>query len=131
MARTFKPDEILFKLVPEVEDLDLEGHFDDAELEGKIRAELEDGNEWAWTYVSVSASWAGFTGSAGLGGCSYKDEADFRENSGYFKDLLREAVTELVGKIGEAGWPLECSLEDIAKAVTRGQGNDAAPIAIT
>ena len=125
MTRRFNPEEVKFSVTADYEDLSLEGAFDlgsdelNREVVETITARLERGEVWAWASVRVSASWAGFTGAANLGGCNYTDEADFRKSSGYFKDMVLEAVNELVGEIGKAGWPLECTLEDIKKAVAR------------
>ena len=94
MARTFKPDEVTFTITAEQDDLPIRGNaivsgdddYDELVACG-IEADLDAGNEWAWASVKVSASWAGFTGNDYMGGCSYKDEAGFREG-GYLPQML-------------------------------------------
>ena len=126
MTRTFNPDEVTFKLATESEDIPVRGHYEDAELEDAILDDLESGNEWAWAYVKVSASWAGFTGSDGLGGCSYKSEADFRENSGYLPLRLEGAVDDLLRQIEEAGWDVTCTEDAVKTAIARETGKENA-----
>jgi len=78
----------------------------DREAEEWILAQLESGNDWAWCRVRVTARWKGFEGSDSLGACSYKSEADFCTEDGYFADMkqaaldeLNEAVQDAAGKI--------------------------------
>ena len=61
-----------------------------------VKKELERGNDWAWCTVIMRAHYKGWKGEAFLGSCSYKDEKDFRENSGYYEDLKKEALHELI-----------------------------------
>lgn len=126
MARKFNPDEVIFTLAAEQDDIPIRGNaivsgdddFDER-VARDIEAQLEEGNVWAWASVKVTASWAGFTGTDYLGGCSYKDEADFRQPGGYFEDMLTEAVKALVSEIEAAGWEVEVAPEDVERAVTR------------
>jgi hypothetical protein len=68
----------------------------DEEYALEIERQLDAGNNWAWCFVEVRATHTptGLTASAYLGGCSYKDEADFRAG-GYFDDMKDEATAEL------------------------------------
>lgn len=63
---------------------------------------LDRGDTWAWCSVRVVAAYGGFEGDAWLGGCSYRDEADFRTPGGYFDDLRNEAIEALAGTIEES-----------------------------
>jgi len=111
MAREFKPQEVIFTITAEQEDLPIRGNaiasgdedFDE-KIAREIEADLDRGNVWAWASVTVTASWAGFAGNDQLGGCSYKDEDDFRKAGGYFEDMLRESVRQLVEEIRGNGW---------------------------
>lgn len=124
MARKFNSDEVTFGLTAEPEEFAPDFDFDDDTNE-RILADAED-NVWAWACVKVSASWGGFTGDVYLGGCNYKDEADFRANSGYFEDLLREAMENLLQKIKDAGWEVVCTGRDVEDALKRGLKENAA-----
>ena len=123
MTRRFNPDEVTFSLTARYDDM-IEPDFDlgDEELNREIRdgieKRLEYGDIWAWASVKVSASFGGLTGNAYLGGCNYEDEADFRAN-GHLKDMLEEALTDLLSEIKGAGWEVECTPEDIKKAVAK------------
>jgi len=112
-AAKHKPAPLAIRYEIEItpEDIPLRGHFasgDDAadrELEDELLARLNRGDVWAWCCVHV---WAiadtGARASAGLGACSYKNEADFRA-CGYFEDLCKEAAEGLftVGQSGRQG----------------------------
>lgn len=122
MTRQFNPAEIVFALTAVQEDM-FEPDFDlgDEELNQEYRAKiaerLEQGDIWAWASVTVSASWGGFTGTANIGGCNYTDEADFREPGGYFGDMLRDAVADLLKEIKGDGWEVTVVKKDIKAAV--------------
>jgi len=125
--RKFDPTEVTFTLSAVPDDVPLKGNVmasgDDAadrEAEDAVRADLEAGNVWAWASVTVTAKWAGFEGTDNLGGCSYKDEADFREG-GYYDDMLAESLADLISNIEDAGWEIEVSEADKAKAVELGK----------
>jgi hypothetical protein len=71
----------------------------DAAAEKAIIADLAAGNEWAWCTVRVQVSWTAPSGRVYhandyLGGCSYKDEADFRADS-YYADMVARALDML------------------------------------
>ena len=79
----------------------------DKEVEDGIITELEAGNEWAWAAVTVCAEYAGVEGLAYLGGCSYADAKDFREHSGYYSDMVEEALSELANDLNRTHDQLE------------------------
>jgi hypothetical protein len=66
----------------------------DAKVATDICERLERGECWAWCYIVVQASFGPFTGRAGLGACSYANEADFR-GCEYFETLKADAVENL------------------------------------
>jgi len=73
----------------------------DARIAADIRERLENGNQWAWCTVRVTASIEGITlvGENYLGCCSYESEDDFCAEGGYFEDMKSEAKAELLEKI--------------------------------
>lgn len=81
-------------------DLPIEGNAmasgDDAadkRVERWIKKQLDAGNIWAWCEVHVRVTYRGvLSADAYLGGCSYKSEADFRHDNGYFGDLVGECL---------------------------------------
>ena len=85
----------------EPEDIDFVGNCSahdpetDAKQEQWIREQLNSGNEWAWCYVRVTATYYGLHGTDGLGGCSYENEEAFRQPGGYFDDMVTAALEEL------------------------------------
>lgn len=73
----------------------------DREMEDSIAADYNAGNEWAWCCAKVTAEYAGQTGTAYLGCCSYESERAFRADP-YFADLCSEALTELADELKRA-----------------------------
>lgn len=126
-TRKFNPTEVEFTLRCEAEDIPVRGNAiasgdDDVDrkYEDKIIADREAGDPWAWCCVTVEARWAGFVGRDVLGGCSYANEEGFRQRDGYFGDMLREAVNDLIVKIQEAGWKVDASEADLLAAESHG-----------
>ena len=94
--------------LPEDQDPDYEledGSLDTEVIEELLR-DLEGGNEWAWCCACLSVTFEEWTGDSYLGGCSYKDEADFVRD-GYFGDMAQEALTDLK-------WHIKCAKESMA-----------------
>ena len=71
----------------------------DTEEENRIIEELENGNSWAWCCIKVTASYKGLEGTDYLGGCSYADENDFINNSGYYEGMKERAFDELTNEL--------------------------------
>ncbi len=72
----------------------------DAEIVAKISADRE-WNEWAWCIVTVRATHPDLPdleGIASLGGCSYRNAADFK-TGGYYDDMVAEAGDDLERQI--------------------------------
>lgn len=69
----------------------------DRQSEDEIIHQLENGNEWAWCTVKVTASWEGLTTTEYLGGCSYKNKEDFMCD-GYYMDMIDTCLAELTQK---------------------------------
>jgi len=67
--------------------------------EGECLQRLIEGDTWAHCVVTVTVSWYGLSGVDILGGCSYKDEADFTASGGYFDNMQAEALKELNNKV--------------------------------
>jgi hypothetical protein len=125
--RRFFPEQVKFELKCEPEAIPVRGNAlasgddeVDKQCEDKIIADLEAGNEWAWCTVIVEASWAGFTGWDSLGACSSDNEAAFRVEGGYFRDMVRSAIDHLLARIRDAGWEVAATDSDIERAVSLG-----------
>ena len=67
----------------------------DQQIEAEILERLEQDDVWAWATVSVAAEWQGLKEKEYLGCCCYESEEDFRNNSGYFEEMVQEALTNL------------------------------------
>ena len=113
--RKLRADEVSFNLVVHEEHLPVEGNVlasgDDAvdlRAERAVQADLRRGNLWAWCCVEMKASWCGFEESDFLGGCSYRDEEDFRRDGYYedMKDCALEALNERLQSCARALSPL-------------------------
>lgn len=76
---------------------------EDRACEDKIIADLENGNEWAWCCVRVTAKLGPFVGTDYLGGCSYDSESQFREPGGYFNDMRQGAIDDMIEQAKAAG----------------------------
>ncbi len=92
----------------------------DRACEAEILSRLDRGDIWAWAYVTVTAEvevdGEVFTGTASLGQCSYKDEAQFRAD-GYFADMCGEALADLRNELTTAD-----NRGDAARKALRGLG---------
>jgi hypothetical protein len=60
--------------------------------------QYNNGNEWAWCCVKVTAEYKGIKGSDYLGGCSYNSKEDFMSD-GYYADMKIQAYDELVKEL--------------------------------
>lgn len=102
-------DEVTYTLDVQPEDIPVRGNAlasgddeEDRRAEDEIIERLDRGDTWAWASVLVKAEWNGFTGTAGLGCCSYRDEADFKAEGGYYEGLKTEAFDDLYGTVASA-----------------------------
>lgn len=66
--------------------------------EQSILYSLENGNEWAWCCVQVTAKYRGMEGVDYLGCCSYNSESDFKKD-GYYQDMKDRAFDDLINQI--------------------------------
>lgn len=71
---------------------------EDQRVENAIFQQLDNGNEWAWCCVKVTASYRGLTAEDYLGCCSYADKKDFEKDM-YFKDMKQTTYKELIKQI--------------------------------
>lgn len=106
-------DKITFSLSMEQDDTPLEGNVSvtdepekDAKLERDIAKRLDQGDDWAWCVVTVTAAFGPWSGQDSLHGCSYHDEADFRAG-GYFDDMQDEALADLAREINKSATVLD------------------------
>jgi len=84
----------------------------DHAAERDVRERLMDGNDWAWCAVRITAAWKQFTGKAYLCCCSYESEEDFKAQSGYYLDMVQEALDELNRSIEETASALDALQEE-------------------
>jgi len=124
-VRELTADEVVFSLKIEEDDLPMDFDSGDKERDGQLRRELKDrladGDLWAWCTVVVTAQWKDWKGEDTLGGCSYKDEADFRQDDGYFGDMKDRALEDLNKGIARTAETIEELLE---------KGIDVKPLAV-
>ena len=107
-AKQLTESDVTFHVIAEQDHIPVRGNAlasgDDAEdrrCEDEILKRLNDGDVWAWAVVEVEARYHGLVGRDVLGGCSYRDEADFREPGGYFDDMKSEALADLQHQLDE------------------------------
>jgi hypothetical protein len=70
----------------------------DKAVETEIERRLDQGDLWAWADVKVTAECEGFQGCDYLGGCNYKDEAEFKFG-GYYEDMKKAALDDLKARL--------------------------------
>jgi hypothetical protein len=75
----------------------------DRKAEEEINRRLDGGDIWAWAHVIVRASYAGLDATESLGGCNYRDEADFRAPGGYFDDMRATVIEDLAKALEATG----------------------------
>ena len=100
-------DDCWFKVECLEEDMPITGNASaiddetDAQIESEIAESLNHGNPWAWCCVKVTCGFDDWqiTGTDHLGGCSYKSEQDFVENSGYFQDMRLRSYEEFAAVV--------------------------------
>ena len=71
----------------------------DRAVENWIARELDNGNPWAWCFVTVEYQLAGFVGRTTIGCCSFPNEQAFKEPGSYYDDMKREAASDLLRSI--------------------------------
>ena len=57
---------------------------------------------YGWCTVRVRASYKGFQGNDYLGQCSYSSKEDFINNSGYYEQMVAQAIDDLNKNIAES-----------------------------
>lgn len=77
---------------------DVEGSFGIQEDADDVINALHNGNPWAWFMAKVTVKAYGFEASDCLGGCSYKDEQDFKQG-GYYLDMILECLGQIESEI--------------------------------
>lgn len=70
------------------------GDAGDAQDQAWVREQLDNGNQWAWCFVTVYADHDGCRGIASLGGCSYESRKAF-DDAGETAQLTSEALDDL------------------------------------
>lgn len=105
--RKLTAEEVAFAIRMKQDDTPLKGNVMasgddavDAEAEKWVRDQLADGNDWAWSDVTVIATWRSFEGQDSLSCCSYESEEDFKKCD-YYKDLCAVALENLNNNIAE------------------------------
>ena len=103
-----RPEEVDYDIELEWEQDPPEDSFTFPEDIARVREEIENGNIWGWCQVHVIARWTDsedntYEGDDYLGGCSYRDKADFIR-SDYYTDMKAVAYDALVKELEKAGF---------------------------
>jgi len=72
--------------------------FEDIELIKEIINKACD-NIWAWCTIKLEVYFKGLKGVDYLGCCSYDSEKEFKENSGYYDDMVKNAYNDLIKQL--------------------------------
>jgi hypothetical protein len=107
--RKLTDKEVSFRISVEQDDLEVRGNAMcsgdddfDLECENDILRRLDRGDYTAWCYVKVTASWNGFEGFAGIGACSFAEDANEQIEAHQIAtdyDLAGDALADLNEKI--------------------------------
>ena len=60
---------------------------------------IEKHGLWGWCQVTVTVRLGPLTGEAHMGGCSYESEDDFIQSSGYYNDMVSDAIADLQNSV--------------------------------
>ena len=84
----------------EVEDEDTQASdlIEDEKTLKWIEDSYENGNPYAWFCAKITVKYKDFEATDYLGGCSYKNEKDFK-NGGYYWDMVNTCVKEINGDV--------------------------------
>jgi hypothetical protein len=116
--------EIVFDVMAEQDETPVRAGVEFAEDE--ILRRLDQGDIWAWAFVTVKARLMvdGVEFAEGedyLGGCNYKNEGDFRRPGGYFDDMKARARGELFAELVRVKHQGR-KAEEILTAIDKGEG---------
>jgi len=101
LKRPLTLDDVLVELYPQDEDetpRQADSAMSIAESESyaaAVEEMLAEAPIWGWCVAVVKVEWGAFEEKQYLGNCSYRSADDFRENSGYYDDMVKEALSEL------------------------------------
>ena len=92
---------VLVDAVREAEDP--KGCFDDESTIRKIKKAIRDEDLWAWCMVTVRVEldFSDIYSEQYLGCCSYEGQEDFVKNSGYYDDMLQEALDDIKKQLSQ------------------------------
>ena len=101
-CRKLNRDEIQIRIAVLPEEIPVKGNAIcsgdedfDHQVETEILKRLEQDDVWAWATVRVTAEWEGLKEAEYLGCCCYADEEEFRQEGGYFDEMVDEALANL------------------------------------
>lgn len=97
--RPFTVEEVEITVHAEESDVPIKGSFcgtTEWETQAMERDAIDAAAQsvWGWANITVFAERADLVGTNHLGGCSYKDEADFK-SCPYYADMVKEALADL------------------------------------
>jgi hypothetical protein len=92
---TAKSPGVVIELLREEEDQSPRDQFSEPEDVEFVEREIENGNPWAWFVAHVRVTYKGILSHDDyLGGCSYKNEKDFKKG-GYYDDMVNNCLSEI------------------------------------
>jgi hypothetical protein len=81
------------EFTPEIEDISPYDHLEKEDADNVCKE--AEWNEYAWFCAKVEVTYNNLEATEYLGGCSYKSENDFKENSGYYEDMVQTCIDEI------------------------------------
>ncbi|HTF27220.1 MAG TPA: hypothetical protein VK625_00170 [Flavitalea sp.] len=82
----------VIEFTAEEDDITPEDSYMEKESADYVRDQYNSGNPFAWFSGKVTVTYKGMEENDYLGGCSYKSERDFKENSGHYFDMVNTCI---------------------------------------
>lgn len=88
------------------------------DFEEAVKSALKKSRKWGWCCVKVSVNLrngpVSIEGTAYLGHCSYESRTDFIDNSGYYDQMVDDAIEDLAKNLKDRSSELADHLEEFA-----------------
>lgn len=102
-----KRENIIIKVEAEKEHDSIDSTDYDPQVKAAFKKMHKEHPKWGWCSIAVTVTLKNATGhftpsgTAYLGHCSYENKGDFILNSGYYKQMVKEAAEDMLRQVNE------------------------------